>query len=55
MRRHSWGRNHQKSQKKELNEHGKAYDISSMIEVTVAQKSSLPSLAFFSVVAVTDP
>ena len=28
---------------------------SSMIEVTVAQKSSLPSLAFFSVVAVTDP
>ena len=45
----------QKSQKKGLNECGKAYGISCMIEVTVAQKSLLLLLALFSVMVVTDP
>ena len=45
-------RNHRK---KGLNECGKAYGISCMIEVTVAQKSLLLLLALFSVMVVTDP
>ena len=48
-------KSHQKSQKKGLNECGKAYGISCMIEVTVAQKSLLLLLAVFSVMVVTDP